>query len=80
MDKKIFDEYIIEYNKWLDSLTNPKSFLNNILTGVGSVLDLSGNSFECKYPLSSLSPEEQDTIAIASDWKRIGKDLEKIIT
>lgn len=87
-----FDESVSEYNKWLTTLENPKVQKRNrwlaFFRGMGSVLDIFGNSssnqtFQYNHPFYSrdnLTPEQKDAIALASDWQKVNKDLDNIIS
>jgi hypothetical protein len=46
------------------------------LSGMGSVLDLAGNSVTIN---SSSSEEEADAVAVRQDWLAIGDDMRKVI-
>src|SRR5438067_12114515 len=43
------------------------------LEGMASVLDIAGTSYH--PPTQHLSPEEEDRLALASDWEAVGRDL-----
>ena len=67
---KEFDEAVIEYNDWFATIENSTIFSRII------------NVFRYHPPLYSrkdLSPEQKDAIAIASDWKTVGSDLEQLL-
>jgi len=60
----------------------PKKFKTNqlfprssFLTGMGSVLNISGKYFEFNY---SKPDTETDANAIASDWGMVGQDLQHV--
>jgi len=46
------------------------------LTGMGSVLNISGNYFDFNY---SKDEHKADAAAIASDWGMIGQDLQSVL-
>lgn len=46
------------------------------LTGMGSVLNISGRYFDFNY---SKSASDVDTEAIASDWNMVGKDIQQVL-
>jgi len=46
------------------------------LTGMGSVLNISGKYFDFNY---SKSDAEADAEAIASDWGMVGQDLQHVL-
>ena len=87
-----FDELVMDYNKWLISLENPKVQKRNnyrsFLRGICSVLDIFGISFNTQtfeynrplYYKKDLSPKQKDAIALASDWQRVNITLDKIIS
>lgn len=88
---KEFNEAVIQYNKWLESLENPKekrrNRWNSFLQGAGSILNISGtfskNKLIHKNPLyfrNDISSIQKDAIASASDCLRSDKTLEKIIS
>lgn len=86
-----FDKSVSEYNEWLASLENPKVQKKNnwraFFRGMGSILDIFGNSFSTQtfayghllYSRADLSPEQKDAIALASDWQRVDRSLDKIL-
>lgn len=46
--------------------------INSFFMGMGSVMNISGDYFENKYP------EMDDAKAIESDWRAIGRDFERV--
>lgn len=89
---KEFDEYVTKYNEWLASLEDQKvqrhSKLRSFLRGMGSVLDIFGvsslnSNFRYVPPLYSggdLSSTQREVVALASDWQRVDRTLDKIIS
>lgn len=91
---KKFDEFVSEYDKWLASLENPKVLRRNrwsrwsaFFIGVGSLLDISGalsfNRLGYSHPLyfrEDLTPEQKDAIVLASDWQKVDRTLDNIIS
>ena len=87
-----FDESVIKYNEWLVSLESPKVQKQNkywaFLRGMGSILDIFKDPFNIQtqeyllssYPMSDLSAVQKDVIALASDWKRVDMNLDRIIS
>ena len=84
-----FDDSVKGYNHWLESLENPKAQRRNkvhvLLTGMGSALDLFGNSSNNSniHPLYSrddLTSQQKDAIALASDWQRVDRSLDKLLS
>ena len=49
---------------------------SSFLTGMGSVLNISGKYFDFNY---SKSEAESDAKAIASDWGMVGQDLQHVL-
>lgn len=82
-----FDETIKEYNDWLASLGNTKIQRKNrwlaFFKGISSIFHYqTRSSFRLNHPLykrKDLTPEQIDVIALASDWKRVGNNLEEIL-
>lgn len=66
----------------MNTYTNKKLRTNRLfprtgfLTGMGSVLNISGSYFDFKY---SKSADDADAEAIASDWNMIGKDIQQVL-
>lgn len=56
--------------------TNQMFPSTRFLTGMGSVLNISGNYFDFNY---SRDEQEADAAAIASDWGMIGQDLKSVL-
>lgn len=56
--------------------TNQMFPRTRFLTGMGSVLNISGNYFNFNY---SSNEQEADAVAIASDWGMIGQDLKSVL-
>jgi len=88
---KEFDEFVSQYNEWLVSLGNPKVQRQNrwhaFFRGMGSVLDLFGTSSlslseysHPLYPRGDLTSEQKDAIALASDWQRVDRALDTILS
>lgn len=88
--KNIMTDYAREFDKLVDdynlSLENSKIGKRNwraFFMGMGSVLDFFENSLRHTHHLYSgkdLLPEQlEDAIALASDWRRTVKKLDKII-
>ncbi len=81
-----FDESVAKYNEWLTSLENPevqrKNHWRAFLEGMGSILDIFGNSFGPKtfYSRDDLTPEQKDAIGLASDWQRVDRTLDRILS
>jgi len=87
-----FDETVIVFNKWLESLKNPKSQrrdkLRALLAGSGSILDISGDTpidsnarnIHPLYSRKDLTHYQKDAVALASDWKRVEMNLDKILS
>jgi hypothetical protein len=90
-----FDEHVSRYNQWLASLENPedrtrnkvRTFFGGFINSLGSLLNVFGNSPRNSlaennpiYSDNNLSSEQKDAIALASDWKRAGKELDKILS
>ena len=86
-----FDESVVKYNEWLDSLEDLKVQRKNnwraFFRGMAMSLDIFGGLFKNDYlshnhPLYScddLSSKQKDAIALASYFQRVGKSLDEII-
>jgi len=49
----------------------------SFLTGMGTAINLWGNSFDYNY---SRTDEDADDRAINCDWKMVGRDLRKVLS
>ena len=47
---------------------------NGFIIGIGSIMNIFGNYFN--YDISK-NPEEIDSIAIESDWQKVGEDIKE---
>ncbi len=86
-----YNEWLAKCGEWPTSLEDQKvqrsNKLHSFLRGMGSVLDIFGvslySNFRYCHPLYSrgdLSPTQRDAIALASDWQRVDRALDKIIS
>lgn len=84
---KEFDDLVIKYMKWIESLETKgsrfKRRFSAFLEGMASIRiyppkisynDISGN------PLTCLDDFQRDAVSLASDWNAVRKDLEKILS
>ncbi len=87
---KNFDRLVYGLNEWLKNAEDPKKmkprYFKAFLRGMESVLNLYGKiepfEFISSNPIYSnkdLYPEQKDAISLASDWRRVSKNLCKII-
>jgi len=76
-----FDKFVGEYNLSLENSEIRKRNWTAFFSGMGSVLNIFGNSIEpFSHPCGDLSPEQKEAIELASDIRRIDKNLDKIIS
>ena len=88
-----FDETVRSYNEWLASLGNSRVQRHNgrhaFFQGMASVLELdifrasSTDQFKRRHPLYSrkdLTPSQKDAAALASDWQRVDRTLDEILS
>lgn len=64
-----FNRLVEQYNNWLVSASRPTRRFS-----------LRTNYHHPIYSRTDLIPEQKDAIALASDWNRVGKHLESIIS
>ena len=73
MDKKQFDKEVLKYNKYLESLKNFKRKIKATFNIFGQKI------YHPLYSRDDLTAEEKDSIALASDWQRVRKTLDKFL-
>lgn len=86
-----FDEAVIQYNQGLASLEDPKVQRRNrwraFFRGMGYVLDIFSISSIIQlgyspplYSRNDLTSAQKDAIALASDWQRVERTLDKVLS
>jgi len=84
---KITDFFKSKYNPSLGHLKEKKDGRRFFIEGFISAFDISGNflmeKIDCGRisvnPLDNASPWKSDADALASDWKKVGRDLERVL-